>query len=84
MSKRRKCYAFESSGHGYEPLDGIMVEGGTFVNRLYCPFCGRVIPAAEEYNSHNRSVIRVTLDSAENKISDVWTNSSTIVRKSDA
>lgn len=80
MSKRRKCYAFEPSGHWLQPLDGIMVEGGTFVNRLYCLYCGRVIPAAEEYNDRHTSTVRVTLDA----LGDDWTKGPTIIRKSDA
>jgi len=42
-----KCYSFEASGHRYRPLDGI---AGVVV-RLYCPRCGRVIPADEAYNT---------------------------------
>lgn len=44
---KRKCFSFESSGHRFIPLDGI---SGVVV-RLYCPCCGRVVPASEAHNS---------------------------------
>lgn len=42
----KRCYSFESSGHKYRPLDGIL----NVVIRLYCPRCGRVIPADQGFN----------------------------------
>ena len=80
MSKKRMCYSFEPSGHRFLPLDGFMAEGGTLVNRLYCPSCGRVIPAAVGQNTANWNPTDLPAES----INDFWTNDPTIVRKSDA
>ena len=73
MSK--KCYSFEPTGHRYLPLDGFYAEGGTLVSRLYCPSCGRVIPASFENNQPSWKI---------ETPSDNWTDAPTIVRKSDA
>jgi hypothetical protein len=45
---RRVCFSFEASGHKFKPLDGLP---GIGVLRLYCPTCGRVIPANQAFNN---------------------------------
>lgn len=43
---KRLCFSLMPSGHKYRPLDGALGQ----VRRLYCPRCGRVIPADELFN----------------------------------
>jgi hypothetical protein len=45
---KRMCYSFEPSGHRFRPLDGSA--DGSFVFRLYCPNCSRVVFTAPEHN----------------------------------
>lgn len=47
MGRRSTCFSFEASGHKYRPLDGII----GVVIRLFCPRCGRVIPADQAFNT---------------------------------
>lgn len=42
------CFSFQASGHKFEPLIDD-TDGPIF--RLYCPRCGRVIPADQRYNT---------------------------------
>lgn len=44
---RNLCFSFQASGHKYLPLPD--TDDGP-VYRLYCPRCGRVIPANQQYN----------------------------------
>lgn len=44
----RTCFSFQPSGHKYKALHDL--PGGPIV-RLYCPRCGRVIPADQRYNT---------------------------------
>lgn len=56
MSRHETCFSFQSSGHKYRPLDGLP---GLGVLRLFCPRCGRVIPANQAYNVEAWSAVEL-------------------------
>jgi hypothetical protein len=55
---KRTCFSFEASGHKFRPLDG---QGG-FAWRLYCPRCGRVIPANQAFNNEMWDKVELPAD----------------------
>ena len=53
------CFSFQASGHKFLPLDDLF--DGPVV-RLYCPRCGRVIPANQLYNQEMWSNVDLPLE----------------------
>lgn len=80
MTRKRQCYSFEPSGHRYLALDGFLAEGGSLVTRLYCPSCGRVIPATTDNNTADWNLAALPIESQN----DFMTNAPNIIRKTDA